>query len=243
MTRIDAYREHLRTLTDPAQWEPYLLTESRLPGPRGNLELAQAVADVGSAELFWHLLAYDAGQAPANTPGEFLAFCGALGLGRLLVEGDTGVLTTLRACASDPRWRTREAVAMALQRLGAHDMGQLVEVVGPWLDGNHLEQRAVAATLCEPALLTEPQDAATVLAILDRITAGLMRAADRKSDAFRALRQALGYCWSVAIVALPEVGLPLFKKWAASPDPDVRWVVRENLKKNRMRRLGVGSRK
>jgi len=234
MNRIEAYRSQLRTLTD---WEPYLLRESRLPGPRGNLELAQAVADVGSAELFWRLAAYGAERAPANTPGEFLAFCGVLGLGRLLVEGDTGVLPTLRAHASDPRWRTREAVAMALQRLGRHDMPRLFATVEPWVAGGRLEQRAVAAALCEPALLTDPMHAAHVLRILDDITATVAGAPDRRSDAFRVLRQALGYCWSVAVVALPEVGRPLFETWQANPDPDVAWIARENLKKNRMKKL------
>ena len=237
MTRIEAYRQILRELTD---WEPYLLAESRLPGPRGNLELAQAVADVGSPELFWRLVTWDAGRAPTNTPGEFLAFCGVLGMGRLLVQGDPAALATLRSHASDPRWRTREAVAMALQRLGTHDMERLFEVVEAWLDGNWLEQRAVVAALCEPALLTVPQHATRALAVLDRVTANLSRAADRRDPALRTLRQALGYGWSVAIVARPEVGWPLFEKWAASTDPDVQWIVRENRKKRRLRAAGNG---
>lgn len=232
MNRIETYRQILRQLTD---WEPYLLAESRLPGPRGNLELAQAVADVGTPDLFWRLSTYDAGRAPTNTPGEFLAFCGVLGLGRLLVEGDPTALAALRAHAADPRWRTREAVAMALQRLGAHDMERLFEVVETWLDGSWLEQRAVVAALCEPALLRLPQPATRALRVLDHITANLSRAADRREPAFRTLRQALGYGWSVAIVARPDVGWPLFEKWAASADPDVQWVVRENRKKRRLR--------
>jgi hypothetical protein len=78
-----------------------------------------------------------------------------------------------------------------------------------------------------------------VLGLLDDITAQLAAAplAARKSDAFKTLRQALGYCWSVAVVANPETGKPLMEKWLASADPDVRWVMRENLKKNRLRKL------
>jgi hypothetical protein len=37
-TKIDAYRAELRKLAD---WEPFLRQESRLPGPRSSLELAQ----------------------------------------------------------------------------------------------------------------------------------------------------------------------------------------------------------
>jgi hypothetical protein len=51
------------------------------------------------------------------------------------------------------------------------------------------------------------------------------------------LRQGLGYCWSVAVAALPEEGKPLMEKWCADPDPDIRWIMRENLRKNRLVRM------
>ena len=44
MNKTEIYRQTLASLQD---WEPYLLQESGLPGPRGNLELAQVVADEG----------------------------------------------------------------------------------------------------------------------------------------------------------------------------------------------------
>ncbi len=44
MNKSDTYRQILATLPE---WEPYLLQESGLPGPRGNIELAQVVADMG----------------------------------------------------------------------------------------------------------------------------------------------------------------------------------------------------
>ena len=37
MGQIEIYREHLRQMCD---WESFLLAESRLPGPRANLELS-----------------------------------------------------------------------------------------------------------------------------------------------------------------------------------------------------------
>ena len=110
MSKADEYRTKLRALDN---WDSYLLKESGLPGPRGNLELAQVVADEGDLQLFRRYTAYTADEAPVNSPYEFLAFCGIVGLGRLLAEGDTDMLTTLQSYASDPRWRIREAVAMA----------------------------------------------------------------------------------------------------------------------------------
>jgi hypothetical protein len=43
MPSSETYRAALRDLP-AADWEPYLLAHSNLPGPRGNLALAAAVA-------------------------------------------------------------------------------------------------------------------------------------------------------------------------------------------------------
>jgi hypothetical protein len=234
MSKIEIYREKLRQLKD---WEPFLLSESGLPGPRGNIELAQAVAEEGNEELFEHYLTFDPVTAPVNSPQEFLAFCGALGQGKLLAEGKRKVLPRLRQLAADPRWRTREAVAMALQRYGDADMDGLLEVVEQWSQGSRWEQRAAIAALCEPRLLKKEIQAARVLDILDRITASLKQAKDSRDEGFKVLRQALGYGWSVAVVALPGKGKALMERWLVSGDRDVRWVMRENLKKNRLIRM------
>ncbi len=124
-----------------------------MPGPRGNLELAHAAADLGDRARFEHFLSFDARRAPVNSPDEFLAFCGVEGLGKLIAEGQSDLWPTLRACASDPRWRTREGVAMALQRVGRVDMDLLLDKLEDWATGNWLEMRAAAAGLAEPALL------------------------------------------------------------------------------------------
>ena len=55
-----------------------------------------------------------------------------------------------------------------------------------------------------------------------------------KEDSFKALRKGMGYCWSVAVAALPEVGKSMMENWLDSRDKDVRWVMKENLKKNRL---------
>lgn len=234
MGRIEQYRAQLLQLCD---WEFYLLAESRLPGPRANLELARAAAEEGDEAQFLNWLANDATVAPANSPGEFLPVCGALGLGRLLAEGDRGVLPLLRAAANDPRWRLREAVAMALQRWGEADMAALLAEATGWAVGSRYEQRAAAAALCEPGLLNDTHTVEQVLAILDGLMATIPGAADRREAGFIALRQALGYCWSVAIVAAPEPGRGLLEKWAPIDDPDALWIVRENLSKARLVRL------
>jgi hypothetical protein len=58
--------------------------------------------------------------------------------------------------------------------------------------------------------------------------------ADRKSDEFQALKKGMGYCWSVAVAALPGIGKPMMERWLGCDDKDIHWVMKENLKKNRL---------
>lgn len=233
--KADGYRAALAALDE---WEPYLLAESGLPGPRGNLELVQVVADMGDEARFQHYLAaYGPDAAPENTPGVLVAVCGMVGLGRLLAGGRLDLLPDVRICANDPRWRMREGVAMALQRLGDRDMDRLLSEMAVWAEGTPLERRAAAAALCEPRLLAGPEHARQTLALLDAITASLLDEEDRRAEDFKALRKGLGYGWSVAVVALPEAGKPLFEKWLDSPDKDIRWIMKQNLRKARIERM------
>jgi hypothetical protein len=236
MSKIEDYR---RRLTELDEWEPFLLAESGLPGPRGNIELGQAVADVGSREEFEDLLTWTPEFAPVGSREEFLAFCGTVGLGRLAAEGEREVLPPLRALASDPRWRIREGVAMALQRFGAADMRALLKEMRSWARGNDFERRAAIAGPCEPALLHDERDVREVLAILDTITDALSRSTHRRSEGFQALRKGLAYCWSVAVAAAPDSGRPLMERWMRSDDSDVRWVMRRNLSKKRLEAAGA----
>jgi hypothetical protein len=150
MSKVSEYREELKNLKD---WEPYLLKESGLPGPRANLELLQAVAEDGNEELLNRLIVSDPEEVSTDSPYVFLAACGVVGLGRLVSEGKTEYLEILQKFASDPRWRIREAVAMALQIVGDKDMDFLLTEMKKWSAGGLLEKRAVAAALCEPRLL------------------------------------------------------------------------------------------
>ncbi len=232
--KSEEYRKKLRTLKS---WDAFLLKESGLPGPRGNLELVQAVADEGDAALFKRLVTVGPDEGPTNSPQEFLAVCGVVGLGRLVADGETKYLKVLRTSASDPRWRVREGVAMALQRVGDANMSLLLKEAKKWSRGNLLEKRAAAAALCEPRLLKDPNDAKRVLAVLDAITASIPALEERKTDEFLALKKGLGYCWSVATAALPDDGKAMMEKWFASSDRDVRWIMKENLGKDRLVRM------
>lgn len=220
--RVQSYRTELRVLQD---WEPYLKKHSGLPGARANLELVEAVGEEADADRLWRM---------SGSSDEFLALCGTAGLGKVALMEPATVMTWLREQASDPRWRVREGVAIALQRIGREDMSHLLAEMRAWAAEGPYVQRAAAAGLCEPALLKQRDHAVQTLVILDQVTTSLAASRDRKDDGFRVLRKALGYCWSVAAAAAPENALPYFEKWMQSTDKDVAWVMKSNLTKARM---------
>jgi hypothetical protein len=47
----------------------------------------------------------------------------------------------------------------------------------------------------------------------------------------------LAYGWSVAVAAQPAAGKPRMEHWIASPDPDIRWIMKHNLKKKRLLKM------
>lgn len=226
-------KEHaaaLRALPADA-WEAYLAEHSGLPGPRGNLELLAAVGDEAPADRL---------RAWATSEDEYLACCGTAGLGRLVGAPGDADDTTLREAARDARWRVREGVAMALQRVGDRDPGLLRALLVAWLadpaDGRDvLLLRAAAAGVCEPRLLRDPATAAASFDVLDHATAVLagLPADARRDPDVRTLRQGLGYCWSVAVAGDPA-SFARFERWAGAEDADVRWIVKENLGKSRL---------
>jgi hypothetical protein len=239
MGRVEEYREKLKTLKE-ADWEPYLLKESRLPGPRANLELLAAFIEEAPAAAVRRYASLPAAVAAEGTAREFLAVCGVAALGRLLSDGDRKATAGLRKHASDTRWRIREAVAIALQRLGDADLDRLHALARDWSQGSCFEQRAAVAALCEPRLLGKKPYAKATLTLLDRITSAIPEARARGDAGLEPLRKGLGYGWSVAVVALPEEGLPRMERWLAAEDRDIQWIMAENLKKARLSRLDAG---
>lgn len=228
----------------------YLLLNSNLPGPRGNLELAQAFADVVGAlggqglefAVLWaqckSMAKIRADEAPTNDPREFLPFCGTVGIGALGAADATYLepaLDTLRGLARDPRWRMREAVCLGLQRLMAVRSGATLRALDAWVaGGDRLEMRAVAAGVAEPSLLSDRATATVALRLHREILDQVRRSEERRSDAFRALRKGLGYTLSVVVCAIPQEGFALLAELATCEDRDLHWILKENLKKNRL---------
>jgi hypothetical protein len=226
----------------------YIVSNSNLPGRRGNLELAQAFGDVvedhaaTQAQSLWDLCKQMSGvsadEAPVNAPRELIPFCGALGIGAIGSVAPSFfelALTTLRALANDPRWRMREAVVFGLQRLLTQREHHTLEGLRGWVaPGEWLEMRAAAAAVAHPALLEDKETAISALELHKRIMDHVLRAEDRQAEPFRVLRKGLGYTLSVVVRAVPEEGFPFMAQLVDSGDSDALWIVKQNLRKKRL---------
>jgi len=213
-----------------------LLRESRLPGPRGNLELLYAFAASGDSETVSRCLALIR-PGTADSPEEFAGMCGVLGRAVLLSDRPSEALVFLRPYASHLSWRIREAVAMALQELMKIDPEAVLELLMPWTRGNGFERRAVVAGLCEPVLRFERMRNLRILRLLGDITRDFPREGKLEPEN-TALRKALAYGLSVIAVALPVEGKALFESLLEeNQGKHLRWILRENIKKNRLIRI------
>jgi hypothetical protein len=231
MNKKDNYKKQL---ADSPDWIKFLADNSNLPGPRGNLELLAAFIEVGNESVFLDCLNYDELMAPTNTPGEFIATCGAAGIGMLIANGKEEYFTLLRKLASDSRWRVREGVAFGLQAVGKRNFKMLIPEMNRWKNGNFLVQRAVVAGLCEPELLKDEKNADYLLAVLFYITSNVQNVINRKDPTLNILKKGLGYGLSVAVAACPDKGKKIFEQLVKYADKDIRWILWENLKKNRL---------
>ncbi len=257
MGKIERHRQDLMPLLaafletgESADLHAYLVSNSNLPGPRGNLELASAfgdvVGDMGEENVgrLWDLC-LEMTQIPAevagvNNPESFLPFCGTVALGALgAVSGNhtDPALARLRILARDPRWRIREAISFGLSRLMASRPTKTLDALDGWvIGGDPLELRAVAAGVADPPLLQSNDVAERALVLHERILAQVESwpAASRKAESFKVLRQGLAFTLSVVVAASPERGFRLMHRLASSSDRDIRWILAQNLKKKRL---------
>jgi hypothetical protein len=228
-----------------------LLAASGLPGARMNLKVVAAFAaavgllvtqpdpPVDALEALldgWAGL--DEDEAPGDQPLAILPCAavvayGAVGVGRPDWIDDE--LAKLRRASADPRWRVREVVAQALQRLLAHDWPYVVWELADWVgDDDPLVVRAAVAAVAEPPLLKGDEQRATDAHGLQQVAVATYGRgeAPRRSDPSRTLRQALGFTISVTTAATGDFALLM--ELATSDDPDLRWIAAHNAKKSRL---------
>ncbi|GBU24362.1 hypothetical protein R83H12_00992 [Fibrobacteria bacterium R8-3-H12] len=202
--------------------------ESKLPGPAVNLSLLKQFIKEASPEQVALCLTVLETKPDANSPATFVAMCGVAASANIDV---------FRKAANSSNWRIREAAVFGLQNLGLKDSEKLYSVFDSWENTNLLEKRCIAATLCEPALIKTKEKAEKILGILNEYMEIIDLEKNVKSEEYRVFKKAMGYCISVAIEANPEKGKEYFEEWMRSPSLEIRWVLSENLKHDRLRKM------
>jgi hypothetical protein len=254
-SKKESYKQELTSFLDDflktcdeKKLTQYLVSNSNLPGPRGNLELAMAFVEAievyspRELEKLWKLCLelseIPAGEAPTNNPKEFLTFCGTCGIGAIASVSPMffeKALVLLRKLADDPRWRTREAIAMGIQKLLTKQSQKTLTTLENWITDNEwLAMRAVAAGVAEPPILKDYETARGALELHKKIFCRILFSRERKSKTFKAMRKGLGYTLSVVVCATPKEGFALMQQLAGLQDADILWIIKQNLKKNRL---------
>jgi hypothetical protein len=238
---------------DDAPVRAELVQHSGLPGARLNLRLvatfAHAVGEVARRPdppvaaleaLLDRWAAMPERQAPVDRP-EVILPCAAVAaygeVGAVRPDWWDDEVAKLGDAATDGRWRVREVVALALQRLLDADWDRTARVLVDWAAADDpLVVRAAAAAVAEPPLLRSEDRWASAAGVqrraVERLHAYPTQA--RGTPRVRVLRQTLGFTISVVVAATGDFAL--LEDLAACGDPDLRWVVRENLKKSRLQR-------
>jgi hypothetical protein len=215
---------------DPEKLEKFIIENSNLPGPRGNLELAFALAEVcDNLDLILKWLTMTEDLPGVNDPESFPAFCAAVCLGKIYTKTkDKKIIPILKRLANDERWRMREAVAFAFQIIGENAFEDLRSIFKKWIKkSNNLEKRAILVSLAHPKFLNK-ENARFCFEMAETI----LREMDREKD-FAVLKKGLSFTISVFAAANPEAGFKFIKKWIGK-DKDIDRIMKENLKKNRL---------
>jgi len=252
----------------------YLLSRSNLPGPHANLELLHRFSDSveqqcnGHCDELWDLcvsfVSIPQDKAFTGSSMEFIPMCGTVGFGAIGVSNDSArnpyferSMERLKAIAGDPRWRVRESVAIALQKVLERSRKRAVRTLSEWIEPEQwLQMRAVAAGIAEPPLLKDPMLCHHALALHQEIVGHVVKYLDAtqaptvtevmRAEPFRKLVQALQYSLSVVVAASPEEGFVFLKeltKNASSRNGNpgsaktasvLRKILKGNLKKNRL---------
>jgi hypothetical protein len=228
----------------PQRLYQQLALASGLPGPRANTGVATAFATECAAigkpadPLLFQMVTLDPDVAQGGTEHEFLPLCGVLALGaRAALDPKirTRVIGTLHDAAEDMRFRVRDAVPVALARIGEKMGDALVHELASWTDG-FFQAAAVLLALADPAFLPAITDVDAVLERMEE-TYQLAKNAPRSAARYPG-RKALVDALTLAPSSIAaRFGVPVFDKleaWSNTEMPELRAAIEATLKSNKL---------
>jgi hypothetical protein len=203
----------------------YLEDNSSLPGRRANLELAKAFTNVveelstnhhaSLTELINGFCSINSIDAPTNTSKEFIPFCGTWALG-------------IVGCKDEQNFKH----SMVMLNRMAKDSSQILD---EWIKmESWLVYRAIAAGLASPSTLQDRTIAIKALDLHKKVLETILSNPNNRNEDFKILRKGLAYTLSVIIVEVPDEGFTYLKSLTKTQDKDIRWIIKENMKKNRL---------
>ena len=226
-----AIRGDRRTLWDR------LARGSRLPGNRPNWDLAKEFADAmgglgaNALPLATAMATLHADEAPGGTALEFLPMCGVLTLGAIAAVSDERArekpMMTIHDAAEDLRFRVRDAVPLAIARVGARHPEWTLRHLASWMDG-FFHAAAVLRALAHPDLLHAAKAHEDLVQRLEdafALAEGAPRAAARYPG-FKALLEAVVAGVPPLAARFPAPVVDVLERFASrTKDPVLRDVV------------------
>jgi hypothetical protein len=213
---------------------------SGLPGTRANMALAQAFATDCAARgrkadaLVFAMAEMNDEAAPGATAKEFLPVCGVIAVGARAADDPKlrrRAMKLLHDAAEDTRFRVREAVPLALARLGEAEGDALVHELASWMDG-FFHAAAVLRALADKSFLAKIDDTRAAIERLDdayRLARDAPRSATRWPG-WKALVEMLA-CVPAAVAGRFGVRVfDLLAAWADTEIPELRAAIEANLK-------------
>lgn len=237
MAKKEELIQRLKSLAgDRQKLEQFIIKNSNLPGPRGNIELAFALAEIfDEIDVLFDWLKITEEEADTNNPKAFLPFCSAVCLGKIYTKKkNKKIISVLKKSANDGRWRMREAVAFAFQIIGENNFDELKNIFSAWINkSNNLEKRAILVSLAHPRFLNE-ENAKFCFEIAEVV----LKEMNRENN-FDVLRKGLEFTISVFAAANPKLGFTFIKSWIGK-DKVIDKIMKGNLKRDRLVRKNPG---
>jgi hypothetical protein len=221
---------------------------SGLPGTRANMGLANAFAsDLAARGKKADALAFKmATLAPDVAPGaserEFLPVCGVLAVGARAAADKSirqQALAVLHDAAEDPRFRVRDAVPLALARIGEKMGDDLTYDLETWMNGYFqaaavllaLEHREFLSTLkVQYGVINRLHDAFALACNAPRSAA--------RYPGFKALMEALGHAPAAISMVFGIYVVDRLVMWSEVQIPEMREIIRQNMRDKRLQRMG-----
>ncbi|MGL4108370.1 hypothetical protein [Clostridium sp. LP20] len=228
--------------------ENFLIKNSTVSNDKFNIGLSDGFADYFNNNTItpdnWKLLckwsAIDYGQAPTDSKEEFLPFCAIKGFGEFYTYGSVKeqryILSVFQSAMNDRRWRIREAVTMAFQRIARNNFFSIKKIINKFYpDSNLLEKRAFITSLADPVILKKESNVIFCLDLSEKILKEIMILTPKELNSieFKILSKSLESILSIFVAYLPNEGFEMLKKFSivSGDEKDISRILKSNLGK------------